>query len=284
MTTLELDGATHWYDDRGEGPPIVFVHGGWSNGDAWTEQVEHFADDHRVIRYDVRGHGRTGGSEQSPYSIELFTDDLERLLDELDVNQPFLCGISLGSMVVQEFLDRYPDRAAGAILAGPVRSMPPADLPGWMKPQVPTLFSLDVSLATMGPRSTFVTFLNGIQATTGERWLSVDPSIRRSMIDSAARVPPREFRKIFMALYDYEPPELSHVSTPVRIIYGEKEAEPVKRQAQDIVEMVDDVEQTEIEGAAHLVNQDAPESFNVVAGNFIRGFSKEWAAAVAGNQ
>ncbi|WP_435361915.1 alpha/beta fold hydrolase [Haloarchaeobius sp. DFWS5] len=281
MSTVQLDEATHWYDERGQGPPLVFIHGGWSNADAWREQVEYFADDFRVITYDVRGHGRTGESDVDRYSVDLFVDDLDRLLDELDVEQPFICGLSLGSMVVQEFLDRYPDRAAGAIVAGAVRSMPPVELEPWMKPRVSMLSTLNLSLATMGSKATFVSFLNGIQLMTGSRWLSIEPTVRKQAIDSAGEIPTDEFRKIFMALYEFEPPELSDVTTPVRVVHGEHEARLVRRQGRQLAEMVDNGTHTVVEDAAHLVNQDAPESFNVVVETFVRGLSEEWAASVA---
>ena len=125
MAELALEDGTLWYETRGDGRPLVFVHGGWMNGRAWRPQVEHFAGDYRVVTLDVRGHGRTGATDQRRYSIDLFTDDLEALLEHLEIEAPILCGLSLGSMVVQQYLHRHPDRPRGAILAGAVRSMPP---------------------------------------------------------------------------------------------------------------------------------------------------------------
>jgi len=133
MAELELDDGTIWYETIGDGPPLVFVHGGWMDGTTWEPQIEHFADDYRVVTLDVRGHGNTGVTEPDQYSIDLFTDDLEALLSRLEIERPILCGLSLGSMVVQEYLDRRSDDAAGAILGGAVRSMPPVELPSGVK-------------------------------------------------------------------------------------------------------------------------------------------------------
>jgi len=54
------------------------------DGTTWEPQIEHFADDYRVVTLDVRGHGNTGVTEPDQYSIDLFTDDLEALLATRD--------------------------------------------------------------------------------------------------------------------------------------------------------------------------------------------------------
>lgn len=269
MTTLSLDDADLWYETTGAGPPLVFLHGAWGNADAWRAQIDVFSENYRVIAPDVRGHGRTGASDRRRYSIDCFVDDLERLLDELDVRRPLLCGVSMGGMIVQAYLDRHPDRAAGAVLAGPIRSMPPVDLPGWLKPFLSPLPALQASLSTSGSTGTFRSLVGAIRATTGGPWLSVDPAVRSRTIDAVDDVSTAEFRKIFAALYAFDPPDLSHVTTPTLAVYGDREASPVKRQGEGIAATVADGRWTEIPGAGHLVNQDRPEAFNATLGEFL---------------
>jgi non-heme chloroperoxidase len=262
MAELAVDDDALWYEARGDGPPLVFVHGGWQNGRAWQPQVDRFATEYRTVTLDVRGHGKTGATEPGQYSIDLFTDDLEAVLDHLDLKQPILCGLSLGSMVVQTYLDRHPDRAAGAILGGAVRSMPPVELPPGTKSMLSPLPAITASLSMTGPETTFRTMLGSIQATTGERWLSVDPEVRAEAIDAVGDVSRAEFRKIFAALYRYDPPVLDHVKTPTLVVHGEQEAPLVKTQGRKIASTVDDGRWLEFDGSGHLVNQDRPEAFN----------------------
>ncbi|MXV61012.1 alpha/beta fold hydrolase [Natronorubrum sp. JWXQ-INN-674] len=269
MAELSLEDGTLWYDARGDGRPLVFIHGGWMNGQAWRPQVERFADDYRVITLDVRGHGKTGATEPNQYSIELFADDLEALLSELDLEEPILCGLSLGSMVVQEYMDRHPDAAAGAILGGAVRSMPPVELPPGMKPFVSPLPALTTSLSLTGPETTFRSMLLSIRATTGERWLSVNPEVRSTAMDAVGEISRDEFRKVFGALYRYEPSDLSHVETPTLVVHGEQEAPLVKQQGRQLVAEVSDGEHLELSGSGHLVNQDRPDAFNTASATFV---------------
>ncbi len=269
MAELALEDGSIYYETTGDGPPLVFVHGGWMNGETWRPQVEHFADGYRVVTLDVRGHGETGATDPDQYSIELFTDDLEALLSDLDIERPTLCGLSLGSMVVQEYLDRHPERATGAIMGGAVRSMPPVDMPTGLKPLWTPVPALTASLSLTGTAGTFQSMLYSIQATTGERWLSVDPEVRAEAIADVGDISTAEFRKIFDALYRYDPPELTGVETPTLVVHGEQEAPLVKRQGRQIVSAVADGDRLELSDSGHLVNQDRPNAFNTAAADFL---------------
>lgn len=269
MATLPLEDGRLWYESTGEGRPLVFVHGGWLNGRAWESQVERFAGDYRVITLDVRGHGQTGPTDVDRYSIPLFTDDLEALLDHLELDDPVLVGLSLGSMVVQEFLCRHPDRAAGAILAGPVRSMPPVAVPPGTKSLLTPAPALATSLSVAGPRATFRSMLGAIRTATGEPWLAADPEVRAAAVDGVGDTHPEEYRKIFDALYRYDPPTLSDVRTPTLAIYGAREAPSVKRQGREVAAEVETGDWVVVPDAAHLVNQDRPEAFNRIGTRFL---------------
>ncbi|MFD1564608.1 alpha/beta fold hydrolase [Haloarchaeobius amylolyticus] len=269
MATLEVDDGTIYYETSGDGQPLVFVHGGWMDGSAWEPQVDHFDDEYQVVTLDVRGHGNTGATDVDQYSIELFTDDLEALFSHLEIERPICCGISLGSMVVQEYLDRHPDRAAGAILGGAVRSMPPVELPTGLKPFWSPLPAVSASLSMTGSAGTFQSMLQSIQATTGQRWLSVDSAVRAEAIDSASDIPSAEYRKIFDALYRYDPPELTGVETPTLVVHGEQEVPLVKRQGAQIAAAVATGARVELADSGHLVNQDRPRAFNATAADFL---------------
>ncbi|RKD97620.1 alpha/beta fold hydrolase [Halopiger aswanensis] len=300
MAELTLEDGRLWYEthdpSRTRGQPLVFVHGGWLNGTAWNPQVEHFADDYRIVTLDVRGHGQTGATDADRYSIELFTDDLEALLSHLEIERPVLCGLSLGSMVVQEYLHRHagagtvPDSSsgadatsngtapAGAILGGAVRSMPPVDLPSGVKPFVSPGPALGTALSLTGPKTTFRSLLQSIRATTGQQWLSVDPEVRAAAMDAVGEVSRAEFRKVFDALVRYDPPELTGVDVPTLVVHGEQEAPQVKRQGAQIASAVADGRQVTLEKAGHLVNQDRPTAFNAVSEDFLHGLADGLAA------
>ena len=268
MSTIQLDDGQLWYEDRGTGPPLVFLHGGWQRSESWAPQVEQFTDDYRVITADFRGHGQTGATDSRRYSIDLFVDDLEQLLSELDIENPILAGLSLGGMVVQAYLDRHPDGARGAVIGGPLQSMPPFDFPASVKPFVSPVPAIAGMASTMGPRATFQSLLTGIRAITGRRWLTIDEGVRSQTMDAIGVVTPKEYPKIFRALYEFEPPTLSDIETPLLVLYGDHEAPMVKQQGHRLAGTVPVGAIREISNAGHLVNQDAPGAFNAACKQF----------------
>lgn len=269
MAELPLEDGTLWYETHGDGQPLVCIHGGWMNGETWSPQIERFADEYEVITLDVRGHGKTGATTTDRYSIELFADDLETLVDHLDLENPILCGLSLGSMVVQEYMGRHPDRTAGAVLGGAIRSMPPVDVPSAMKPFVSPLPALTTSLTMSDPETTFRSLLNSVRATTGQRWLSVDPEVQSTALEAVGEIDRREFRKVFGALYRYEPTDLSHVETPTLVVHGDQEAPLVKQQGRRLASEVARGERLEVADSGHLVNLDRPDAFNTATATFL---------------
>lgn len=274
MTTASISDIRVHYRDSGDGPPLVFIHGAWSDAEGWQPQVEAFGDDYRTITYDLRGHGETGPSDRQPYSVDLFVEDLEALLDELDVDRPVLCGLSLGSMIAQSYLARHPDRVEGVVLAGALQTFPPVRIPTPLKYAMSPMVPLSMSLTTMGTRATFKALLGSIRMITGGPWLSRDADTRRSALEAVEETSRGEFRKIFKALYQYEPPALDGISVPALIVYGEHDARPVKRQSDELARTLGG-RAVQIADAAHLVNQDNPEAFNETLAEFLAGLDRE---------
>jgi len=98
MPHLAVNGTRLYYDDTGEGPPLLLVHGLGSSTRDWYEQVEAFAADYRVLRVDLRGHGRSARPE-GPYHMAEFGRDVAVLLQRLDAAPAHVVGLSMGGMV-----------------------------------------------------------------------------------------------------------------------------------------------------------------------------------------
>lgn len=97
------------YEIRGQGVPLVLVHGVGARLDNWYGVVDRLAPHFQVISYDLRGHGDTTRAP-GPYSLDLFAADLAELLDQLGIERCHLAGHSLGGMIGQRFALDHPDR------------------------------------------------------------------------------------------------------------------------------------------------------------------------------
>ncbi|MBY6684509.1 alpha/beta hydrolase [Rhodococcus sp. BP-149] len=109
------------YQDRGEGAPVVLIHGWPLNERSWEPQIVALLDaGHRVVTYDRRGFGSSSQPE-SGYDYDTFAADLSVLLETLDLRDVTLVGFSMGGGEVVRYLAKYgSDRIAKAVLAGAV--------------------------------------------------------------------------------------------------------------------------------------------------------------------
>lgn len=94
-----------------EAPPIVLVHGWSCQLRFWAYQLRDLAPAHRLIAYDLRGHGLSGIPPDGDLSTEALADDLEAVLDAcLDAEEPaVLVGHSLGAMTIAAWAARHPE-------------------------------------------------------------------------------------------------------------------------------------------------------------------------------
>ncbi len=117
MPEIRVNGVKLYCEDCGEGLPLVLSHGGGGNLGQWAFQVPHFSKRYRVITYDSRGHGRSDSPDKG-YSMEIFSQDIVRLMDELCMEKVVLIGLTMGAMVGLRFALDHPDRLHAMVLVG----------------------------------------------------------------------------------------------------------------------------------------------------------------------
>ena len=86
-----------------DAPVVMLSNSLLSNYAMWDDQIEELTEHFTVLRYDTRGHGGTD-APASPYSIDLFVDDVFGLLNILDIEKVHFVGLSLGGFIGQLFL------------------------------------------------------------------------------------------------------------------------------------------------------------------------------------
>ncbi len=114
--TIPLNNFELSYDDIGEGAvPIVFLHGYPFDKTMWHLQLDFLKSSHRVIACDIRGFGKST-DEESPLSMDLFSDDLIQFMDKLNIDQAILCGLSMGGYIALNAMKKFPTRFEALIL------------------------------------------------------------------------------------------------------------------------------------------------------------------------
>jgi len=115
MPTLQCNDAELYYEERGTGMPIVFLHGMMAGGRFFTPQLAALEANYRPIALDFRGHGRSTKTETGHF-LPQYARDLAAFLDGLDLEAVVLVGHSMGASVAWEYLDEYgTDRVRGLV-------------------------------------------------------------------------------------------------------------------------------------------------------------------------
>lgn len=119
MPRLEsFDGTELFYEDVGEGRPVVLVHGWSASHEFFEPQITALSDSYRVIGVDLRGHGKSA-KPAGDYGYDTYSKDLEYLMSELDVEDAALIGWSMGGGVVTRYAGAFGDHISQLGLVGP---------------------------------------------------------------------------------------------------------------------------------------------------------------------
>lgn len=111
MPTLDRDGVKVHYETHGEGPVILLSHGYSATSEMWRGQIAALSRRHKLIVWDMRGHGQTDYPEDpSQYSEEKTVADMAALLDAVGAHSAIVGGLSLGGYMSLAFHLAHPDR------------------------------------------------------------------------------------------------------------------------------------------------------------------------------
>jgi pimeloyl-ACP methyl ester carboxylesterase len=117
MPTAQLNGIDLYYEDHGQGIPVLLTHGYSATAAMWEPQIGPLSPHCRLILWDMRGHGRTASPEdQSAYSETATVADMAALLDHLGVQKAVIGGLSLGGYMSLAFNLAHPDRVQALLL------------------------------------------------------------------------------------------------------------------------------------------------------------------------
>ena len=107
----------HYYIEKGQGEPLILLHGNGENCDYFAGQIDEFAQYYHVYALDTRGHGKTPRGD-TPFTIRQFADDLLAFMDAHGIDKAHVLGFSDGGNIAMIFAMKYPERVLRLILDG----------------------------------------------------------------------------------------------------------------------------------------------------------------------
>jgi len=117
MPKLNRDGVNIYYEVHGEGPPLILTHGYSSTSAMWQGQIAPLSQRHKLVLWDMRGHGQSDyPQDPNAYSEALTVADMAALLDEVGAGSAIVGGLSLGGYMSLAFYRAYPARVRALLI------------------------------------------------------------------------------------------------------------------------------------------------------------------------
>jgi pimeloyl-ACP methyl ester carboxylesterase len=264
----EVNGTKLWYEVAGLGEPILFIHGNFGDLRHWDFQVESLSKLYKVIRYDVRGYGKSALPDTAQSYRDC--DDIKALMDYLEIEKANICGVSMGSGIAVDFALAFPDRCISLIPIGPW-----ANGTGVGKYRT----TATDSMFTVFGETLKLLRSDGPKAATDYWWMG-NHEIKTTVQEE------RTLDSLLIMGYQYSwwgflnpskrmvhstmgITELSSITLPTLIVTAEFDIEACKEVADLMQQQIANSKLISIEGAGHLMNMDNPTEFNRIIQEFV---------------
>ncbi len=272
------DGGSVHLIEKGEGRPLVFLHGITFQASAWARQFD-LSDQFRVIACDLRGHGESAPGSDG-FGLDVLASDLATVLAGLDLRDAILVGHSMGGMTVQTFCREYPEvleaRVAGLVLLSTSarRVMLDDDQAA----------SLAAQLADRGDKKNWAPFRllslpwsDLVEAATrftfGRSPNPIDVARSWALYDA---MDDEYLGRSNIGLLDYDVREaLFELDLPALVVTGELDRLTPPRFAHEMADLLPQSELHLLPGAGHQVMFERPDELDGLIRSFVSGLDGE---------
>jgi len=262
---IDVDGGKLYYEMAGTGTPLVLTHAGFVDSGMWDGQWEEFSYSYQVIRYDMRGYGKSSPA-QGPVCRR---DDLYHLLQQLGVGRAVLLGCSMGGEITLDLTLEYPELAAGLVLVSTAPSgfqpqgAPPANLLEMMaavqQGDLERASDLQIRLWVDGP------FRRPEQVNARIRQRAAEMNRIALVNETWARADVNPLRPLVPPAIE----RLDQVRIPTLIVYGALDNPEVLRAGDLMLNKIRGAQKLVLSDSAHVPNMEKPSEFNRAVLSFL---------------
>jgi 3-oxoadipate enol-lactonase len=251
QTPARSPDAEPWAEVRGDGPPLVLLHGLADTHELWRHQVPILSTRYTTIAVDHFGHGRSP-LPPGPLNTPVMADGIATLLDRLGLGPAVVVGLSMGGGVAQVLALRRPDLVRALVLVSTSSDFPPATRERFVaRAAVAEREGMAAVVDTTVPRwftEAYMAAHPDEVALTRETVLANDPVA----FAAASRA---------NAVRDWSD-RLGEIRCPVLFIGGDGDPADARRSAATYRDRLPDVRIEIVDGVSHLVPVESPERFN----------------------
>lgn len=254
MPTIQVDEKMNiHYSVKGEGKPLIILHGLGNNSESWTKQLNGLSEEFKVIAWDAPGYGQSSDPAEEFTNFSQFADVLKQFVDALGLEQFYLLGHSMGSAIAIDFTYRYKERVESLIIADPTRGAAGN--------------SDEENRAKRERRIYNVTNLSGEELAKRRVRELLAPGADSEVVKEAerimAQVRPKGYISVANSLYSLNHSEIyGTLTTPTLIICGELDKATPVEEAEIFHQAISQSKLVIIPQTGHLCYQEDPDSFN----------------------
>jgi len=246
---------------EGEGPPVICLHGIGGSAQSFRHQLDGLRD-YRIIAWNMPGYGK---SPKKPLSFPLLSEMLGNFIQNLDLEKVHLLGHSIGGMLAIEHAIRRPGQVKSLALIGTTSSFGGRDdsfKQAFLKAR---LSPLEAGL-TMGEIAKLA-----IPKLVGP---IADPSCISAIETEMAKISETTWRNVLECLVTFDRRnDLAEIPVPTCLIAGSEDQNAPARTMRKMAEALPKGSYHEIEGARHMIHQEAPADVNVILRSFYEGLA-----------
>ncbi len=259
MGSVQLENHTIGFEQSGEGPPLLLLHGIGSNRNSWSHQFKDLADDFTVVAWDAPGYGLSSDPVAETPTMAEYADCLKEFVDELDIGLMHLLGHSMGGIIAQEFYRRYPETVKTLILADTTRG-------GCAEPEQVRVRKLEERLGLiqrLSPRQL------AEQRTPGLFSKCAREGVVRDAISIMAEIRPSGYRYAAIAMSGADERDLlGKINVRTLLIWAAEDHVIPSAEADEMRRAIPNVWFEVIPQAGHLCYQERPGTFNALIRQF----------------
>jgi 3-oxoadipate enol-lactonase len=248
---VDIEGVRLFFRLNGQpdAPVLLLSNSLGTDVEMWAPQVNTFAHYFRVLRYDSRGHGRSG-APTGPYTLDQLGRDALALLDHLGIERAHVCGLSLGGVVAQWLAIYHPGRVARVVLADTAARIG-AD----------AMWNERIAAIRAGGMQAVRDAVLGRFLTAPFRERHRD--VTRRLGETLEAIPAQGYIAACEALRDADLRLVAgSIQAPTLVVVGALDVATPPEQAYELHSMIAGSALVEIPHAAHLANVEQPDVFN----------------------
>lgn len=245
---------------------VTFIHGAGGSSSIWHKQIRDFRKHFHVLLLDLRGHGKSKKliyEKLKQYTFDQIGDEVIAVLDDLKIKSTHFVGISLGTIIIREITERFPERTSSMVMGGAVMKLN-------IKGQI--LMRAAVLLKSVIPYLILYKILAFIIMPKKKHRES-----RHLFINEAKKLYKKEFKRWFTLISQVNPLlsffRINDCGIPTLYIMGSEDYMFLPSISK-LVKHHSSSQLTVIHECGHVVNVEQPEIFNARVINYLLNLGK----------